>query len=133
MGPQPHDNRTQVPPNEPGPSNSQDVKFMDATVDTHPDESFFPQPPPGKEQNQWPPNANVITYELRSLDERTTREAPALAVTTRAMRGDLQAKKEMEVQEEYSSDEAPNLSDLEIVVRTTRRTAKVLEKENEIL
>ena len=69
---------------------------MDGTADTHRNESFVLQIPPGEEQNQWPPNANVITYELRRLDDGPTCEAPALAVTTRAMRGNLQAEKDME-------------------------------------
>ena len=88
---------------------------------------------PGEEQNQWPPNANVITYELKSLDDGTTREAPALAVTTRAKRGNFQVEKDVKGQEEYSSDEAPHLSDLDRVARTARRATKALEVENEIL
>ena len=100
VGPQPHDNRRQAPPNNPDPSNSQDVRFMDGTADTHPDEFFILQVPPREEQNQWRPNANVITYELRRLDDGTTCEAPALAVTTRAMRNNLQVEKDVEGQEE---------------------------------
>ena len=98
MGPQPQDNRRHVPPNDPGPSNFQDVRFMDGTAETHPDEFFVPQWPPEEEQNQWPPNANMITYELRRLDDGTTCETPALAITTRAMRGNLQAEKDVEGQ-----------------------------------
>ena len=106
---------------------------MDGTAETHLDESFIPQVPPEEEQNQWPPNANVITYELRRLDDGTTCEAPALAVTTRAMRGKIQAEKDVEGQEEYSLDDAPHLLDLERVARTARRATKALEVENEIL
>lgn len=39
----------------------------------------------------------------------------------------------MNGQEEYSSDEAPHLSDLERIARTARRTTKALERENKIL
>ena len=133
MGPQPQDNRRQAPPNDPGPSNSQDLSFMDGTVETHPDEFFVLQVPPGEEQIQWPPNANVITYELRRLNDETTCEAPALVVTTRAMRQNLQAEKDVEKQEEYSSNEAPHLSDLEKVARTARRATMALHVQNEIL
>lgn len=106
---------------------------MNGTINPHPDESFRLQVTFGEEQNQWPPNANAITYELRSLDDGATHEAPALAITTRAMRGNIQAEKDVEGQEEYFSDEAPRLTDLERVIRTTRRTTKVLERENNIL
>ena len=41
MGPQPHDNRRQVPLHESGPSNSQDVRSMDGTTDFPLNESFF--------------------------------------------------------------------------------------------
>lgn len=73
---------------------------MDVPTDSHHDESFLLQLAHGEKQNQWPSNANVITYELRGLDEGAKQEAPALAVTTRAMRGNLQAEKQMEGQEE---------------------------------
>ena len=133
VDPQPPGNRRQTPPNDPGPSNSQGVRFMDGTVETHTDESFVFQVPSGEEHNQWPPNTNVITYELRRLDDGTTCEAPALAVTTRASGGNLQEDKDVEEQEEYSSDEAPHLSDLDSVARTARRATKALEVEIEIL
>lgn len=106
---------------------------MDVPTDSHQDESFLHQLAHGEKHNQWPPNANVITYELRGLDEEARQQAPTLATTTRAMQGNLQAEKEMDGQGEYSSYEAPNLSDLERVTKTTRRTAKALERENEIL
>ena len=57
--------------------------------------------------------------------KKTKQEAAALAVTTRAMRVNLQAEREMEGQKEYSSDEAYHLSELERVARTARRTTKV--------
>ena len=82
VGPPPQENRRQAPPNDPGPSNSQDVRFMDSTVEPQLVEPFVPQAPPEEDQSKWPPTANVIIYELRSSDEETTHEAPALAVTT---------------------------------------------------
>lgn len=39
----------------------------------------------------------------------------------------------MEGQEEYSLDEVPHFVDLDLVARTARKTAKALERENEIL
>ena len=62
----------------------------------------------------------MITHELRGLDEGAKQKAPVLAITTRAMRGNLQADKEMKGQEEYSSDEAPHLPNLKRVARTIR-------------
>jgi hypothetical protein len=47
----------------------------------------------GNEPNQWTPLTNAITYELRSLDDGITHEAPALAVTTRAMRGNFKRRR----------------------------------------
>ena len=106
---------------------------MDVIVELHSDEPFVPQVSLEEEQSQWPTTANVITYELRSLDGGTTHEASALAVTTGAMRGNIQPDNEMEEQEERSSDEAPQLSDLKKVARTARRVTKALEVGNEIL
>lgn len=40
VGPQPNDNRKQGPHKDPGPSNFQDVGFMDVRTDSHPDESI---------------------------------------------------------------------------------------------
>ena len=59
--------------------------FMDDTTGPHPDEFFFLRVASGEKKNQWPPNANAITYELRNLDDGATHEALALVVTTRAM------------------------------------------------
>lgn len=59
-------------------------------------------------------------------------EAPALAVTTRAMRGNIQAEKDVQGQEKYSS-EGPHLSKLERVARTAKGATKALERENEIV
>jgi hypothetical protein len=111
-GPQSYDNRRQVPPTDPGSTNSQDVRFMDGIRDPHHDEYIFPQVAFGEEQSQWPRHTNAITYELRSLDDGVTHEAPALAVITSAMRGNIQAEKDGEKHEEYSSDQGPHLLDL---------------------
>ena len=85
-GSQNFDKRRQTPPTDPGSFNSQDVMFMDGVVDSYHDDIFPLQMGIGEEQSQWPPHTNAITYELRSLDGAVTHEAPALAVTTRAMR-----------------------------------------------
>lgn len=95
-GPQQFDNRRPAPPINPGPSNSQDVRFVDGVTEPHQDESIAYQMGVGEEQGQWSPHTNVITYELRSLNGEVTHEAPALAVTTRAMRGNVQAEKDVE-------------------------------------
>ena len=86
----------------------------------------------GEDQGQWPLHINAITYELRSLDEEVIHEASALAVTTRAMRGKTPLEVGVEGQEEYSSDEGPNLSELDRVARIARRATRELEKENVI-
>ena len=44
---------------------------------------------PTEVQVQWPPHANSSIYELRSLEGEVVHEAPSLAVTTRAMRGNM--------------------------------------------
>ena len=106
---------------------------MDGVVESHHDESFPFQTGVGEEQGQWPPQTNVITYELMSLDDEITHEAPALAVTTRAMRGNVQAEKDVKGQDEYSLDEGHNLLDLDRVARVARRATRELEKENVIL
>jgi hypothetical protein len=124
---------TQVPPTDPGSSNSQDVKFMDGLTDPHHDESILPQVALKEEQSQWPPHTNVMTYELRSVNDGVTHEAPVLAITTRTMRGNIQVEKDVELHEEYPSDEDHHLSDLERVAKTTRKATKDLEKDNGIL
>ena len=86
--PQNHVNRRQAPPMDPGPSNSQDVRFMDGVVDANCDDMLHFPMGIGEEQSLWPPHTNAITYELRSLEGEVIHEAPALAVTTRARRGD---------------------------------------------
>jgi hypothetical protein len=87
----------------------------------------------GGEQVQWPPHTNAITYEVRSLDDGVIHEAPTLVVTTRAMRGNAQANKDVKGQEEYSSDEGPNLSDFDRVTRVVKKATRELETEDMIL
>ena len=57
------------------------------------------------QNHQWSPHANAITYELRGVYEGTIHEEPALAVTTRAMRGSALEEDELEGQKNYSSDD----------------------------
>ena len=66
-------------------------------------------------QGQWPPHANSITYELRSFEGEVVHEAPALAVTTRAMKDNMPV--EIEAEEENEA----------------RKATKALERKNEIL
>ena len=67
-------------------SNSQVVKFMDGVVGSHHDGTLPLAMEIREERGKWPPHTNVITYVLRSLDDEVIYKAPALAVTTRAMR-----------------------------------------------
>ena len=83
--------------------------------------------------SKWPPHTNVITYELKSLADEVTKKTPALAVTTRARKGKATMELEIEGQEEYSLDKAPNLSELDRVAKVARRTTRELERENIIL
>ena len=71
---------------------------MDGITEPHYDESIPFQMGIGDEHDQWPPHTNAITYDLRSLNDGVIHEAPALAVTTRAMRGNIQAEKDVEGQ-----------------------------------
>ncbi|OAE28667.1 hypothetical protein AXG93_2865s1090 [Marchantia polymorpha subsp. ruderalis] len=84
-------------------------------------------------QNQWPPHANLITYKLKNSDDVIMHEAPALAVTTRAMHRKMQTEKNEDEQGETSSEEPPHLSDLERVARRARRITRAEEKRDEVL
>ena len=86
---------------------------------------------PTKGLNQWPPNVNAITYELREVYKGTTHEAPAIAITTKAMRSNVQ----VDAHKEYSLDdmEPLHLPNLEKVASATRKITKALTRENEIL
>ena len=132
-GPHNFGNRRQAPPTDPGPSNSQYVRFMDGVVESHHDDTLPLQMGIGEDQGQWPPHTNAITYELRSLDDEVSHEAPTLAVTIRAMRGKTPVEVGVEGQKEYSSDEGPNIFELDRVARVARRATRELKKENVIL
>ena len=125
---QPARNGRQVPPYDPSPSNIHDVRFMENTTEPQTNEPPTIQAMPTEGPNQWPPHANVITYEIREVYEGTTHEALVLAVTTRAMRGNAQVENALEGQEEYSSDdvEPPHLPNLEKVASAARQAAKAL-------
>ena len=56
------------------------------------------------QNQQWSPNANMITYQLREVYNGTIGEEPTMAVTTRAMRGSASIEDELDGQENYSSD-----------------------------
>ena len=70
---------------------------------------------------------------MKSLGDEVIHEAPALAVTTRARRGKDPLEVGVEGQKEYSSDKAPNLSELDRVDRVARSATRKLEMENVIL
>lgn len=132
----PAGNGRQVPPHNPGLSNTQDVRFMEGNADPHANEPSTSQAMPMEgPSHHWSPHANAITYELRGVYEGTTHEEPALAVTTRAMKGSAPAEEELEGQENYSSDdvERPQFQDLEKVANAARQATKAWAQENEIL
>ena len=97
---------------------------MDGVAESHHDNILPLQMGIGEDQGQWPLHTNAITYELRSLDDEVSHEAPALAVTTRAMRGETPLEVGVEDQEEYSSDEGPNLFELDRVAKVARRATR---------
>lgn len=117
------------------PSNTQDARFMESITEPQTNEPPPAQATSTEGQNQWPPHANAITYELRGVYEGAIHEAHALAVTTRAMRGNVPVENELDGQEEYSSDdeEPPHFPDLEKIASVARQATKALAKENEIL
>ena len=77
------------------------------------------------EGNTWPPNANVITQELRNPKVMH----PALAVVKRAMRNKQPMEKEGSEVGGISFEEPPQLSDLGRVVRAARRAATELKNK----
>ena len=114
-------------PREMGPSTSQDVRFMDAsTIPVNLEVLTNGQGP-------CPPHANSILYEFKGLKEEVVHKAPALAVITRAMRGNAPLEVEEEEEEENPLREIPYFSDLENVTREARKATKALERENEIV
>ena len=132
---QPAGNGRQVHPHNPSPTNTQDVRFIESTMEPQVNEPPTVQAMPAECQNQWSPHANAITYELKGVYEGTTHEAPALAVTTRAMRVNTLAVNELEGQNEYSSVvvEPPHFPDLKKVANAARQATKVSARKNEIL
>ena len=99
-----YDDNTNLPgqvtqsPKQMGPSTSQDVRFMNSsTVPVNLEMSANGQGP-------CLPHANSISYELKSLKEEIMHKAPALAVITRAMRGNAP----LEVEEEEEEEENPS-------------------------
>ena len=76
------------------------------------------------EQCQWPPHTNAITYELKSLRDEVIQQEPASMVTTRARKEKAPMELGIEGQDEYSSDEAPNLSKLDRIARVARRATR---------
>ena len=118
---QPAGSGKQVPPHNPSPSNTQDVRFMEGNAEPQVNEPSTSQAMPMDCQNQqWSPNANAITYQLRGVYDGTTCKEPAMAVTTRAMRDSAPSEDELDGQENYSSDDVvrPQFQELEKVANT---------------
>ena len=113
-------------------SYSQDIRFIDGIMDAYCDDMLPLPMGTGEKQSQWSPHTNIITYEFRNIDGEVVHEAPALAVTTKAMRENTPLEVGVEGQEEYSSDEGLNLSELDKVACVARRVTKEIEKENMI-
>lgn len=96
------------PSNEAGQPNTQDVMFMSAPLEYQHNESFIPDSNLEGEGVLWPPNANVSTHELMETRVIVGSVAPALAIMTRAMRGNRKLERETVVQEECSSKDPPH-------------------------
>ena len=75
----------------------------------------------------------LTPYELKSLKEKIVHKAPALAVTTRAMRGNAPLEVKEEEEEEEEMGKIPYFSDLENITREARKATKALERENKIV
>ena len=85
---QPAGNGKQFLPHNPRPLNNQDVRFMAGNAGPQVHEPSTSQSVPIECQNQqWSPNAYTITYQLREIYGGAVGEEPAMAITTRAMRG----------------------------------------------
>ena len=121
------------PPRQMDLSTSQDVRFMDVSIIPVALEVSPIQVTPTDSQGQCPSHANFISYELRSLKEEVVHEAPALAIITRAMRGNMPIEMEVEEDEENPLVDVPYFSDLENVAREARKATKALEMKNEIV
>ena len=133
---QPAGNGKQVLPHNPGPLNTHDVRFMEGNAGTPANELSTSQSMPIECQNQqWSPSVNVITYQLREVNDGAGGEEPAMAVTTIAMMDSASLEDELDRQENYSSDdvEQPQFQELEKVASATRRATRAIERQNEIL
>ena len=133
---QPAGNGKQVLPHNPGPLNTQDVRFMEGNAGPQANESSTSQSMPMECQNQqWSPNANMNTYQLRDVYGGIICEEPAMAVTTRAMRGSAPIEDELDGQENHSSDnvERPQFQELGKVASMARQATRAVARENEIL
>lgn len=64
------------------------------------------------------------------MQKNTKQEAQTLTVITRAMQSKLQGIKKMEKQDEHFAYDDPQLYELEIVLRTSRKYATTLDQEN---
>jgi hypothetical protein len=120
------------PNHDVGHPSTQDVRFMSAHLEYHHDEIFNSDLYPALEGAPWPPNANVITCELRESKVVVGSIIPAVAVMTRAMRGNQQVELEPDVHEECSLEELPRLSDLEEVVRVAGRASNEAKERVEV-
>ena len=125
-----HVQRGQVaqPPKDSGSSISQDVRIMDSStipvaLEVPPTQVAFING-----QGRWPPQANSITYELRSLEREVVHEAPALAMTTRIMRSNMSVEVDAEEEEIFFWGDVPYFLDLENVAREARKATKALER-----
>ena len=133
---QPAGNGKQVPPHNPSPSSTHDVRFMEGNAEPQVNEPSTCQAMPMDCQNQhWSPNANAITYQLRGVYDGTTCKEPAMAVTTRAMRGSAPREDELDGQENHSSHDVvrPQFQELEKVANTARQATRAVARENDIL
>ena len=103
---QPAGNGRQVPPHNPSPSNTHDVRFMEGNTEPQTIKPSTSEAMPMECQNQhWSPNTSAITYQLRGVYEGTICKEPVLAVTIRAIRNSAPAEDELDGQENHSSDD----------------------------
>ena len=83
------------------------------------------------QNQQWLPNVNAITYQLKELYDGTLGEEPAMAVTTRAMRGSAPIEDKLDEPANYSSDDVEQLQfqELEKVASATSRPLGQLKEK----
>lgn len=96
---------------------------MEGNIEPHANKPSTSQTMPTEGQNQWSP--------LRGVYEGITKEKPALAVTTRAMRGSAPPEDEPERQENYSLNdvEPPHYPSLEKMANAARQTTRALARK----